>query len=161
MNERHHNHMETNISLTDKNGIGWQGLDTQPNGPANSLPLNSMTCPPGHSLKPRGLPYTVPPWRSKEAYLLWRGWFQKRASRPGVFFNSHQLKQSFLLPWEKETEEGKKEWQFSLKQQESKARVLNMYVYLSLSRERDSGGGGRVGKTPNSIPKPYLLIVSW
>lgn len=55
---------------------------------------------------------------TEEAFILWTGWFQKRSSRTCFFFYTHQLSKSFLLSWEGENAEGKKEWEISLKHEE-------------------------------------------
>lgn len=52
---------------------------------------------------------------AEEAYIRWTSWFQKRSSRICFFFYTHQLSKSFLLSWEGENVEGKKEWEIFLK----------------------------------------------
>lgn len=65
---------------------------------------------------------------AEAAYSLWRGWFQKRSSRPGVLLQ-HSSIRSVLLPWEGEHRRGQKEWEFSFEHVESKPRSLKKYTW--------------------------------
>ena len=80
--------MEINISLiTDKKLIGWHGLDAL-NGFANSLLLNSITCPPvtGPAWSPEAPPCDA--GEAGEAYLPQRNSFWNQPSSFSVLLNT-------------------------------------------------------------------------
>ena len=125
--------MEIHISLiTDKKLIGWHGLDAQLNGFANSLLLNSITCP----------PVTGPAWSPEAPIVMLEKWgrltFHREThseTNPAALVSSstHPWSQSFLLPWEEQNKEGKN-GNFPRKMKNQKHSVLKIYMHFALSR---------------------------